>query len=245
MTRRNQWDVWISVGALALLAAWDASGWDMAAMRSLGNASGFTLRSAAALAQLHQASRVIAWAVLAWQGWMAFGPQRVGKLGNLGTSKPQPDRAYRRYWFGVTLACVLGINIIKYASNTSCPWDLAEFGGTARHVSHWMFWLADGGPGQCFPSGHSSAAFAFFTLYFVWRSYDANRARRYLLAVCTAGAILSLTQILRGAHYPSHALWSAWVCWTICCAASRWQQRPSKRVAVLPGAGQLLQLKVP
>ena len=118
----------------------------------------------------------MAWLVLAWQGWMAFGPQRwVSRQASLA----RPDRADQRYWFAVTLVCVAAINVIKYSSNTSCPWDLAEFGGAARHVSHWLFWLPDGGPGACFPSGHSSAAFSFFTLYFVWRGCDAARAKRH------------------------------------------------------------------
>ena len=88
MMRRNQWDIWICLGALGLLAAWDAAGWDMALMRSLGDANGFNWRTSTLLTQLHQGSRVMAWLVLAWQGWMAFGPQRLtsGKAGKL---KPQ------------------------------------------------------------------------------------------------------------------------------------------------------------
>ena len=241
MMRRSRWDMWVAAGALVLLAAWDASGWDLALMRNLGNAGGFAWRSSAVMTQLHQASRVVAWLVLAWQGWMAFGPQRRVER---KACKPLPSRAHQRYWFGVTLVCVAAINVIKYASNTSCPWDLAEFGGAARHVSHWLFWLPDGGPGQCFPSGHSSAAFSFFTLYFVWRGYDAVGAKRCALAVCTFGLVFSLTQILRGAHYPSHALWSAWLCWTICCAANQWQQRSKRIETIQLNAGQRLQLKV-
>ena len=241
MMRRNKWDFWICSGALGLLAVWDAAGWDMALMRSLGDANGFIWRSSTVLTQLHLGSRVMAWLVLAWQGWMAFGPQRLtsGKAGKL-----KPQRANQRYWFAVTLVCVAAINVIKYSSHTSCPWDLAEFGGAARHVSHWLFWLPDGGPGQCFPSGHSSAAFSFFTLYFVWRGCNATRAKRCVLAVCAFGLAFSLTQIVRGAHYPSHALWTAWLCWTICCVADQWRQRSKGLGAPQLTAGQRLQLKV-
>ena len=209
-------DSWLAACALGLLVLWDASGWDLAVMRWLGNANGFAWREAAVLTLLHKASRVAAWLILAWQGWMALGPQWLVRR---NAKRPWPRPALQRYWFGVTLACVVAINVIKYASNTSCPWDLAEFGGSASHVSHWLFWLRDDGPGQCFPSGHSSAAFAFLSLYFLWRVEDRVRARRYALTVCAAGIVLSLTQILRGAHYPSHALWTAWLCWGTCCAA--------------------------
>ena len=241
MTRRGEWDGWITLGALGLLAAWDFSAGDLAVMRELGNTSGFAWRDVVVLTKLHQASRVIAWLVLAWLGWMAFKPQRWGYRRN---SRPQPDSAQRRLWFGITLVCVIGTNIVKHASRTSCPWDLAEFGGAASHVSHWMFWLADGGPGQCFPSGHGSAAFCFITLYFLWRSCDAARAGRYALAVCIAGAIFSLTQVLRGAHYPSHAVWTAWLCWTVCCAADQWQQRQTRLFSSAFRARKLLRIGV-
>jgi len=26
-------------------------------------------------------------------------------------------------------------------------------------------------------------------------------------------------QVMRGAHYLSHSLWTAWVCWTVCVLA--------------------------
>jgi membrane-associated PAP2 superfamily phosphatase len=29
-----------------------------------------------------------------------------------------------------------------------------------------------------------------------------------------AGVLLGLTQTLRGAHFPSHTGWTAWLCWT-------------------------------
>ena len=241
MIRRNQRDIWICLGALGLLVAWDAGGWDLALMRILGGAKGFAWRSSTLLTQLHQGSRVIAWLVLAWQCWMAFGPQRWVSP---QATPARPERADRRYWFAVTLVCVAAINVIKYSSKTSCPWDLAEFGGAARHVSHWLFWLPDGGPGACFPSGHSSAAFSFFTLYFVWRGCNAARAKRWVLAVCAFGLVVSLTQIVRGAHYPSHALWTGWLCWTICCVANQWRQRSNGIGSAHLKAGQLFQLKI-
>lgn len=89
-------------------------------------------------------------------------------------------------------------------------------------MSHWHFGLADGGPGHCFPSGHAVAAFAFFAMYFLWRGHDPRLARRWLAGVLAAGAVFGFAQLARGAHYPSHTLWSAWICWTICVAVSAW-----------------------
>jgi membrane-associated PAP2 superfamily phosphatase len=33
--------------------------------------------------------------------------------------------------------------------------------------------------------------------------------------VCVIGFVLGVTQLLRGAHFPSHSLWTAWICWTL------------------------------
>jgi membrane-associated PAP2 superfamily phosphatase len=96
---------------------------------------------------------------------------------------------------------------------------LAEFGGAARHLSHWRWGVADGGPGHCFPSGHAVSAFAFFGLYFLWRGHDAGRARILLWAVLGVGLLFGSAQLVRGAHYPSHTLWTAWLCWTISALA--------------------------
>ena len=37
-----------------------------------------------------------------------------------------------------------------------------------------------------------------------------------------AGLLLGLTQTVRGAHYPSHTLWTAWICWTTGWLTYRW-----------------------
>ena len=65
------------------------------------------------------------------------------------------------------------------------------------------------------------AAFAFFGGYFLWREHDPRRARVWLAGGGGWSAWSSAAaQLLRGAHYPSHTLWSAWLCWTISAAAA-------------------------
>jgi membrane-associated PAP2 superfamily phosphatase len=109
---------------------------------------------------------------------------------------------------------------LKRLSHTSCPWDLAVFGGSAPYVPHRTFALVDGGPGHCFPSGHAVAAFAFLPLYFQWRAHRPALARWILGSVLIAGALFGWAQLARGAHFPSHTLWSAWLCWVIGCVAA-------------------------
>jgi membrane-associated PAP2 superfamily phosphatase len=131
-----------------------------------------------------------------------------------------PGRAQRWQALGVVLLGLIVVPTLKRASSTSCPWDLAEFGGQAAYVPHWSWGVADGGPGHCFPSGHAVAAFAFFALYFLWRPYRPAWARAWLLGTLVAGAVFGAAQVLRGAHFVSHVLWSAWICWLVAALAS-------------------------
>ena len=208
---RRHPDLAITLAGLLLLLAWDATGWDLAVVSLFGNAGGFAWRDAFATSQLlHGGGRVLAWALLGALAWAAWKAQ----------AGPGPGRAERWHWLGVVVLCVLAVPLLKQFSHTSCPWDLVQFHGVARYVPHWQWGFSDGGPGRCFPSGHAVAAFGFFGMYFLWRGHDAQRAHRWLLAVLAMGLVYGIGQLIRGAHYPSHTLWSAWLCWVICASAA-------------------------
>jgi membrane-associated PAP2 superfamily phosphatase len=199
-----QRDAAITALALALLLAWDATGLDLSAARLFADAKGFELREAWwASRLLHDGGRIASWLLLLV---FALGGIRQPGAGD-------PPRRWRWTWVVLILLCALAVPALKRISTTSCPWDLAEFGGVAQYVSHWRFGLADGGGGRCFPSGHAVAAFAFFGLHFFWRDYNPRRAALWLAAVLLLGAVYGTAQLVRGAHYPSHTLWSAWLCW--------------------------------
>lgn len=194
--------------SLLLVLAWDASGLDHAAAQAVAGAAGFAWRDHVLTRHLlHDGGRLLAALVLALLALNVWRP----------VFAPVP-RTERAAWLGVTVLCVLAVPALKQLSLTSCPWDLAEFGGVARYVSHWQLGIGDGGPGRCFPSGHATAAFAFFGGWFVLRDTHPRRARRWLAAVLAAGALFGTGQFLRGAHFPSHTLWSAWLCWALTLA---------------------------
>ncbi|WP_298235650.1 phosphatase PAP2 family protein [uncultured Azohydromonas sp.] len=204
----------VALLALALLAAWEATGWDRTVARWLGDAAGFPMRDAWLTSTLlHNGGRRLAWAALALSAWDAIRPWQAG-----------PSRKERLYWLGVTVAGSMLVPGIKRLSDTSCPWDLAEFGGHTAYVPHWAYWGRDGGPGHCFPSGHAVAAFAFLSLYFLWRPYRPVLARWLLFGVVGLGLMFGWVQLARGAHFPSHTFWSAWLCWALCTAAAARQQ---------------------
>ena len=198
--------VLLGVG-LALLTAWDVLGLDQPISRLFADAGGFALREQWFVSGvLHSGSRWVAWGV----ALVLF----------VGIWRPLPfarklTRAERIHWVVATIACALLIPLLKVFSLTSCPWSLAEFGGTATHVSHWLIGRADGGPGRCFPAGHATAAFCFLPGYFLLRRVAPVAARRWLGVTLAAGALMTMVQVVRGAHFVSHSLWTGWCCWVL------------------------------
>lgn len=198
---------------LALLIAWDASGADLTVVRWFGNSHGFIWRDHWLFARVfHDGGR--------WLSGLAVGVVLVNAVRPWGFAREMP-LPNRLWWCVATLVCLLMIPTLKHSSATSCPWDLTEFGGASHHVfyvSHWALHLTDGGPGRCFPSGHASAAFSLFSGWFVLRSTTPKAAQRWLACVWICGLAFSIGQLVRGAHYASHSMWTAWLCWTASAA---------------------------
>lgn len=207
-------DLLIALVTLGLLLAWEASGWDLDLARQFGSAAGFALRQTWwTLHVLHDGGRWLGAAVLLLVVTDAARPLLPG-----------PGRRERLFWLATIVAVALLVPALKRVSSTSCPWELAEFGGSVPYVPHWLLGLSDGGPGHCFPSGHAVTAFAFFGVYFLWRAHRPVLARRVLAGIGVAGLVFGLTQLARGAHFPSHTLWSAWLCWTLFVMAAAARQ---------------------
>lgn len=225
--------LWWTVGSLVCLILWDASSLDLALAHVFGNHQGFPLRGNAFLVNvMHEGARRMGWAVALVLVFAIWWP--IGVLRGVGRS----ERLQLAITTLLALAVVTGV---KYASATSCPWDLAEFGGVARYVSHWAWGAVDGGSGKCFPGGHASAGFAFVSGYFALRRSRPRAARTWLVCALGAGLVLGFTQQMRGAHFQSHTLWTGWLCWTCAWVADlAWHRRSTSSagsVSPLPGGG--------
>ena len=188
-----------------LLVLWDATGFDLPLARWSGSPQGFALRQQPLFVLLSQelprmagAALLLALLVGVFKPWGFLCRLAPGERWQL--------------WLSIA-GGALAITVLKRLNHTSCPWDLAEFGGVARHVSHWLWGVRDGGAGHCFPAGHASTAFAYLAGWFVLRRSAPRAAGRWLLGALLAGMLLGLAQQMRGAHYMSHTLWTAWICW--------------------------------
>lgn len=223
--------LWTMVTLLCLLI-WDALGQDRALARWFGTASGFPLRDQWFLVQvMHEGARRVGWILVLLLALAVWWPVALWR--SLSTVE--------RLQMAVSaLLALLVVSVGKNLSATSCPWDLAEFGGVARYASHWALGLHDGGGGHCFPAGHASAGFAFIGGAFALRRAHPRAARWWLAGALVAGLVLGLAQQLRGAHFMSHTLWTAWLCWLTgwCCdlAASRLRTHRAFRDSLLPAS---------
>lgn len=199
-----------SFGSLFLLLAWDYSGLDLAMAHWFGSAAGFAFENHWFWrGLLHDDFRPLPW--LFELGLLVAIVRPFGAMGRLP--------ALRRVQLALTtLVALLVVSNIKLHSSTSCPWSLHEFGGVASYVSHWAWGVRDGGDGGCFPAGHASAGFAFIGGFFAFRQVLPKTAQRWFAGAMLSGLLLGLAQQVRGAHYMSHTLWTAWFCWITAAA---------------------------
>ena len=113
----------------------------------------------------------------------------------------------------VALSTLL-VSWTKSWSNVDCPWDLARYGGTRTYFGLFEAKSAGLARGVCFPAGHASGGYAWMALYFfLWMVRP--QWRWWGLAVGVgAGLLFGVAQQLRGAHFLSHDIAAAAICWT-------------------------------
>lgn len=134
--------------------------------------------------------------------------------------------AYLLLCIALTTGLVAGL---KRVSNVDCPWDLKDFGGDRPLVSFFADRPAQLPLGHCFPAGHSSGAFSLFAFYFLLRRRRPRAAWAALAGVSLLGLGYAATQWARGAHFPSHDLWSAAIAWAVSLGLDTVWLRPSPR----------------
>lgn len=126
---------------------------------------------------------------------------------------------YRRLLWFVFLSMLLSssaVSGLKATTGMHCPYDLQDFGGRVPYVGLLEPLPAGVAPGRCWPGGHASAGFCLFGLYFAARALNRRRLAAILLAgVLVFGFALGTARVAQGAHFVSHNLWSALICWMI------------------------------
>lgn len=140
--------------------------------------------------------------------------------------------ARRKTVLFLLLSMALGpaaVSLLKETTNKHCPYDLQVYGGSAPYVRLLERSPPDAPPGRCFPGGHASGGFALMAFYFVWRGRRPRLAFGALAGGFAYGFALGFTRLMQGAHFLSHNLWAAVVCWFVIVILYRlllWDERP-------------------
>lgn len=127
-------------------------------------------------------------------------------------------RPWRRQALFLALTILLSVGavgLIKTLSNRHCPWDLQRYNGTVPWTRFFEPLPPQVRPGHCFPSAHAATGFSLLGLYFLFLDRDRRRALLGLGIGLATGCLFSFAQLVRGAHFLSHDLWSAAICWTV------------------------------
>ena len=149
---------------------------------------------------------VVAVALAVWDAWrphLNWAPSRRLGLRVLGLS-------------AVTVPLI--ISLLKRASSSHCPWDIDRYGGSEPYVRLLELMPAGVPAGHCLPGGHASSTLWLIALAAFW--WPAKPRKAIVAAVLTMGFAFGVgyVQQLRGAHFLTHTLWSAWIACVIVIA---------------------------
>ncbi|WP_416304832.1 phosphatase PAP2 family protein [Neptunicella sp. SCSIO 80796] len=157
------------------------------------------------------------------------------------------NHAYRSvciYLLVATLLSIGTVSLLKQITTLPCPWDVVGLGGNRHYLLLGQVFSPRLQTGHCFPSGHASGGFALFSIYFaalrvsqLRRYSDTGRTEKlWLLPGLITGTVFGLAQQLRGAHFLSHDIASAAVCWFVCgtLAVILWPPESAQNVIRVP-----------
>lgn len=196
------WIIWAAV-PLAVWAlvvwAWRLSGLDEATLAPWAGPQGFPLRGDPLYEQvLHIGGRRLSVAVAAV----------MALIGIVGLWR-RPDAEWARSCLYLVLVLAISsaiVGLIKAAIPHPCPWELVRWGGDALTVddpSHRH---------HGWPAGHAAGAFGWLGAVFVAR-WHGRSPLPWVALVLALGLLFAWTQHVRGAHFPSHNLWTLAICW--------------------------------
>lgn len=149
---------------------------------------------------------------VAWVGLFACYVIARFRAGWSGARRPLA------YLLLATLAGALLVAWVKSWSNVDCPWDLQGYGGERPFVGLLALRPVGLSRGACFPAGHASGGYAWLALYFFLLAVRPSLRWWGLATGLALGLAFGISQQLRGAHFLSHDLWTAAICWGVSAA---------------------------
>lgn len=126
---------------------------------------------------------------------------------------------YRRAALYLILSIGLSTGTVaigKSTINRHCPWDYERYDGLVVYTSIFSPQINSAVPqGHGFPAGHASGGFSLVALYFVFYGHRPFWAKVGLSIGLITGVIFTFAQLVRGAHFVSHSIFTLALCWLI------------------------------
>lgn len=130
--------------------------------------------------------------------------------------------ASRRRWISAQQA-ILGaggilflpliISGLKRITEKQCPWSIEGLGGTIPHL-HLLDSSLQSFGSQCFPAGHAAGGYMWLAWSGVLVWSHPHLAKILLWFGLLMGSIMGLARMMQGAHFLSHVIATAAICWT-------------------------------
>ena len=143
---------------------------------------------------------------------------------------PFPDLKRRSLWIAIATLAVSPTLVAtgKATTNVFTPAETRRYGGFAPYVKVCEAYPAADHPkkrGRGFPAGHASGGFALLGLAGL---AGTRRGRAIGLAIGLGlGTVMGVYQMVKGAHFLSHTIVSALVCWIVFLVFRRLLRAPA------------------
>jgi len=198
---------WLAAGALAIAALGQCTDIDLALADAVFDAGVFPWRHA-------WLTEAVGHGMLKWLLVLLALGFIVAAGADLLAPSARRCAADRLRLRVVALSAILvpaAVNALKHVSSSHCPWDLQRYGGVQPYLRLFDAVPAGAMPGQCLPAGHASSALWLVSLAVYWLPGRPATAGRMACLALVPGLALGWLQQLRGAHFMTHTLWSAWI----------------------------------
>lgn len=124
------------------------------------------------------------------------------------------SRLRLRFVFLASMLISLTIAGLKSFSPAHCPWDIERYAGTVPLQTVFSA-LFNPAPlveaGHCFPAGHASTGLWLAAFCVFYLPDSPKKAVSLFVSGLSVGLLLGWGQQVRGAHFLSHTLVSAWI----------------------------------
>jgi len=173
--------------------------------------------------------------VIVWSGFLLISVAVIDFAVALPRLSPLRRLQLRFLALASTLEPLL-VRTLKENSALHCPVAIDRYGG-----SHSLLRLLDPIPdawsaGHCFPAGHASAGMWLSALAIWWLPQQPRRAAAVFVGGLSVGLAMGWVQQMRGMHFLSHTLATAWLSTALMLLMFALFRRPLASAALAPTA---------